>query len=343
MNSMAVRLEDLARAIGADLHGDKDGLISKVSTLDNANKGDLAFLYDRRYRSFLKVTGASAVILSSADLADCPVSALVTDNPYLAYARAAALLHPPEEIAPGIHPTAYVASGTVIDSSACVGPHAVIEEGARIGAHVLIGGGSHIGRGVTIGDYTRLVARVTVMTGTVGNRCLIHPGAVIGADGFGLARDQGKWIKIPQMGSVRIGDDVEIGANTTIDRGAIKDTVIEDGVKLDNLIQIGHNTRIGAHTAIAGCVGISGSVTIGKRCLIGGAAGVAGHLEIADDVVLTAKAQVSKSILKPGVYMSAWPAKEAKEWKKRLFSFERLVRGVGSLRKADDDAPTDDK
>jgi UDP-3-O-[3-hydroxymyristoyl] glucosamine N-acyltransferase len=322
---MAVRLEELARWIGAEIHGDKDCLVSNVATLDTAQKGDIATLYDRRYRTFLKVTGASAVILSPADLPACPVSALVTDNPYLAYARASNFLNPPPEFSPGIHPSACVASGVTIDASACVGPQVVIEAGARVGAHAVIGPGSILHRQVTIGDYTRLVARVTVVTGTIGRRCLIHPGVVIGADGFGFARDQGVWVKVPQIGSVHIGNDVEIGANTTIDRGALKDTVIEDGVKLDNLVQIGHNTRIGAHTAIAGCVGIAGSVRIGKRCLIGGGAGIAGHLEIADDVVLTAKAQVSKSILRPGTYMSAWPAREAREWKKRWALFSRLA------------------
>jgi UDP-3-O-[3-hydroxymyristoyl] glucosamine N-acyltransferase len=324
---MPVRLRDLAQHLGAELHGDGEGLILRVATLDSAGPGDVSFLFNRRYRRFLQVTGASAVILGRADLADCPVAALVTDNPYLGYARAAALLYPGPPVVPGAHATAQVAVGAEVDVGASLGPYAVVGAGATIAAGADIGPFCVIGPGVRIGEHTRLVARVTVMAeATLGRRCLVHPGAVIGADGFGLARERGVWIKIPQIGSVQIGDDVEIGANTTIDRGALKDTVIEDGVKLDNQIQIGHNVRIGAHTAIAGCVGIAGSTRIGKRCTIGGGAGFTGHIEVCDDVVIGGASSVTKSIRRPGTYTAVWPAKEAMEWRRSVGRFNRLER-----------------
>jgi UDP-3-O-[3-hydroxymyristoyl] glucosamine N-acyltransferase len=323
---MAIRLGDIALAIGAELHGDPDCPISGVATLDTAKPGDLAFLYNRAYRGYLQVTAASAVILVADDVADCPVASLVTANPYLGYARAAGLLCPPPTFAPGRHPSAVIAEDAVLAPTVYVGPHAVIESKAELGEHVVIGPNCVVGTGVRLGAYTRLVASVTVLGGTsIGSRCILHPGAVIGADGFGLARDQGTWVKIPQIGGVSIGDDVEIGANTSIDRGALKDTIIEDGVKLDNQIQVGHNCHIGAHAAVAGCAGISGSTKIGKRSIIGGGAGIAGHIEIADDVTVKAAASVTKSIRKAGVYSSVWPAKEDREWKKRVARLQQLA------------------
>jgi len=324
---MPTRLGALAEHLGAELHGDADVLVHRVAPLDSAGGGDVTFLFNRRYRKFLQVTGASAVILGRADLAACPAAALVTDNPYLGYAQAAALLHPGPCVVPGVHATAEVGNGAEIDDSAAIGAYTVVGAGAIIGACADLGPACVIGPGVRIGAYTRLVARVTVLAeATLGRRCLVHPGTVIGADGFGLARERGVWIKIPQIGSVHIGDDVEIGANTTIDRGALKDTVIEDGVKLDNQIQIGHNVHIGAHSAIAGCVGIAGSTRIGKRCTIGGGAGLTGHIEICDDVVIGGATSVSKSIRKPGIYSSAWPAREALEWRRSIVRFNRLGR-----------------
>jgi UDP-3-O-[3-hydroxymyristoyl] glucosamine N-acyltransferase len=323
---MAIRLGDLADAIAAELRGDPDIEVARVATLDGAQAGDLAFLYNKQYRKFLKVTAASAVILYPDDSADCPVAALVSNNPYLAYARAATLLHPVSRCTPGIHASACIAGTADIDPTAYIGPLAVVEDYARIGAECVVGPRCLIGQGAVIGDYTRLVANVTLMYATtVGRRCLIHPGAVIGADGFGLARDHSLWIKIPHLGGVQIGDDVEIGANTTIDRGALKDTVIEEGVKLDNQIQVGHNCRIGAHTAIAACTGISGSTRIGRRCTIGGGVGIAGHIEIVDDVMIKAAASITKSIRKPGTYSSVWPAKEDREWKKRVARLSQLA------------------
>jgi len=260
---MAATLGELADRIGAVLHGDARLSVSRVATLDQAEIGDLSFLYNRRYRKFLKVTAATAVILTPSDLAECPVAALVMDNPYLGYAKAVTLLAPEPEAAAGIHPAAVVEAGAEIDPSASVGAHTVVGAGCRLGAQVVVGPGSTLGRDVRLGDFTRIAANVTLCDGTsIGRRCIVHPGAVIGADGFGFAREAQRWVKIPQIGAVHIGDDVEIGANTTIDRGALKDTIIEDGVKIDNLVQIGHNCHIGEHTAVAGCVGIAGSVTI---------------------------------------------------------------------------------
>lgn len=324
---MAVTLGELADHIGASLRGDPEFLVRRVATLDSAGEGDVTFLFNRRYRKWLRITQASAVILAEGDLAECSVAALVTDNPYLGYARAAELLAPKETFVAGVHPTAWVSPEAVVDATASIGPHAVVEAGAHVGQQVLIGPGCVVGREVSIGAFTRLVANVTVCHGTrIGSRSCLHPGVVVGADGFGLARDQGRWIKIPQLGSVHIGDDVEIGANTTVDRGALKDTIIEDGVKLDNQIQIAHNVRVGAHSAIAGCTGIAGSTTIGKRCTIGGGVGMAGHLDIADDVTVLGGSNVTKSIPAAGTYTSVWPAEEKRSWWRKLALFNRLGR-----------------
>ena len=327
---MVMTLGELAEHIGATLRGDPGCAVHGVATLDSAGEGDVTFLFNRRYRKWLHITRATAVILAEGDLDDCAVSALVTENPYLGYARAAALLAPRDVVEPGVHPCAWVSPEAAVDASASIGPQAVIESGARIGQGVYIGPGCSVGRDAVVGDFSRLVANVTVCHGVkIGNRTCLHPGVVIGADGFGLARDQGRWIKIPQLGAVQIGNDVEIGANTTVDRGALKDTVVEDGVKLDNQIQIGHNVRIGEHTAIAACTGISGSTTIGKRCTIGGGVGMAGHLDIADDVTVLGGSNVTKSIRAAGTYTSVWPAEEKRSWWRKLARFNRLGRASG--------------
>ncbi len=276
-------------------------------------------------------------ILDAAAATECPVAALVARNPYAAYARIAAELHPAPAAPAGVHPTAVVDPGARIAPGAHVGPLAVVGPGCELGERAVVGPGCVLAGDVRVGDDTRLVARVTAYAGVrLGRRCLVHAGVVLGADGFGIAQDRDGWVKVPQVGGVAIGDDVEIGANTTIDRGAIDDTVIEDGVKLDNQIQVGHNVRIGAHTAIAGCVGISGSTTIGRRCLIAGAAGVAGHLEICDDVVVTGLTMVSASITKPGMYSSGLPAVETPTWRRvvaRLRHLDELHDRVRRLEK----------
>jgi UDP-3-O-[3-hydroxymyristoyl] glucosamine N-acyltransferase len=308
-----------------ELRGDPALTVTHVATLARAGQGALSFLANSRYRKLLGGTRATAVVLAPGDAEECPVAAFVDLNPYLAYARIAALLHSPPPVPPGIHSSATVAAGASVASSASVGPSCVIEAGAVIGERVRVGAGCTILAGARIGDDTQLMPRVTLYPGVrVGSRCLLHSGVVIGADGFGFAPDGGVWVKVPQAGSVRIGDDVEIGANTTIDRGAIDDTVVEDGVKLDNQIQVGHNVIIGAHTAIAACTGISGSTTIGRRCMIGGMVGFAGHLTIADDVVVTGCSLVSASIRAAGSYSSGMPTVETRLWRRMVANLRRF-------------------
>ncbi len=342
-------LGELAVRFGCTLQGDPDLRVTHVATLERADPQGLAFLANPRYRRFLAQTRAGAVVLDAQSAADCPVAALIAKDPYAVYARIAALLHPAPPVVPGKHPSALIAPGAAIDASASIGPLAVIGERVRIGARSTVGPGCVILEDVTIGADTRLVANVTVCKSVViGERCLVQPGVVIGADGFGLAPSEGEWLKIPQVGGVRIGNDVEIGASTTIDRGAIEDTVIGDGVKLDNQIQIGHNVRIGEHTAIAGCSGISGSTTIGARCMLGGMVGVAGHLTLCDDVVVTGRSFVNNSIRKPGYYSGGLPADETTRFRKNAARFRRLdelareVRRLGGAPQAPGDAPHDE-
>ena len=330
-------LKDLATRCGGDVRGDGSTRVHTVATLQNAAPGSIAFLANPHYRRFLAATRASAVILSAVDADTCPVPALVTANPYLLYARIAALLAPPAPMRQGIDPAAHVSPRARVEASAWVGPGAVVEAGAAVEAQASIGPHCIIMENARVGEASRLVANVTLCPGVqIGRRALIHPGAVIGADGFGIARDGAAWVKVPQIGAVRIGDDVEVGANTTIDRGALEDTVIEDGVKLDNQIQVGHNVRIGAHTAVAGCTAIAGSAVIGKRCMIAGGAGVAGHIEICDDVTITAMTLVSHSITRAGVYSGSLPIDEAAEWRKnsaRFRQLDKLARRVADLGK----------
>ena len=246
---MVATLNELARISGGDVHGDGNSRLEGVDTLQDATPGKITFYANSRYRRYLSTTKATAVILRQDDLAGCPTNALIADNPYLAYARVAAYLHPSPQLEPGIAATAAVDTGADVDSSAFVGPNATVEAGAVVGAGVYIGPNCVVGAGVIIGAQSRLIANVTLCHGTrIGARCVLHPGVVIGSDGFGMANDQGAWFKVPQLGNVILGDDVDVGANTTIDRGAIRDTVIGDGVKLDNLIQVAHNVEIGADT-----------------------------------------------------------------------------------------------
>jgi UDP-3-O-[3-hydroxymyristoyl] glucosamine N-acyltransferase len=330
-----VKLGEIAVRFGLELRGDPDAEVHSVATLAGARPGTLAFLANPRYRRALKSTSATAVVLSAADAPESPVAALVAANPYAAYARIATVLHPEPAIAAGIHPAACVESSARVAASASVGANAVIEAGVAVGERAVIGPGCVVMQGATVGDDSRLVANVTIYRGVhMGRRCVVHAGAVIGADGFGFAPDRGAYVKVPQVGSVRLGDDVEIGANTTVDRGAIEDTVLEDGVKLDNLVMVGHNCHIGEHTVLAGCVGVSGSVTIGKRCMLGGAVGVVGHIEIADDVAVTGLTMVSRSLKEPGVYSSGMPAIEAGDWRKavaRLRHLDELFDRVARL------------
>lgn len=323
---MSIALGELAVRFGCTLRGDPDVRIESVASLSSAGPGTLSFLSNPKLAAQLATTQASAVVLDERSAAGSPAPALISANPHALFARIAAVLHPEPPLLPGVHAGAVVDPSAHIDASAEVAAHAVIGAGAVIGERCLIGPGCLIGAQVQMGPDCRLVARVTLMPRVkLGARVLLHPGAVIGADGFGYAREGQRWLKVPQIGAVRIGDDVEIGANTTIDRGAIDDTVIAEGVKLDNQIQVGHNVQIGAHTAIAACTGISGSTRIGARCMIGGGCGFAGHIEICDDVVITGMAMVSHSITAPGVYSNGIPIEPARRWRRVVARLKLLA------------------
>jgi UDP-3-O-[3-hydroxymyristoyl] glucosamine N-acyltransferase len=348
---MSVSLGELAVRFGCELRGDPDTRVDGVAALGDAHGRAISFLANSRYRRELPHTRAAAVILEAAMAAECPVASLVCENPYATYARLAAWLHPLPAVIAGVHASAVIGADARIDPSAYIGPFAVIGAGANIGARAFIGPHCLVAAGVSVAEDVRLIARVTLgECVTLGARVVVHPGAVLGADGFGFAPDRGSWVKVPQLGGVTVGADVEIGANTTIDRGAIGDTVIEEGVKLDNQIQIGHNVRIGAHSVLAACVGVSGSVTIGRRCMVAGAVGIVGHLSICDDVSITGLSMVSHSIVRPGVYSSGIPVEEAGGWRRivarlkridswaaRLAAVERKTNIRGSAAGSDDD------
>jgi UDP-3-O-[3-hydroxymyristoyl] glucosamine N-acyltransferase len=351
---MELSLGELAIRHGLELRGDPEQRIARVGTLQHAGPDAVSFLANPRYRKHLATTRAGAVVLEAAQAAECAAAVLISPNPYAAYARIAADLHPEPGFVPGIQAGAHVDPAAEVAADAHVAPGAVVAAGARIGAGAYVGPNCVVGAGARVGAGSRLVANVTVCQGVrLGARVLLHPGAVIGADGFGLAREPEGWIKVPQLGSVTIGDDVEIGANTTVDRGAIEDTVIEDGVKLDNQIQVAHNVRIGAHTVIAGCTGISGSTTIGRNCMIAGAVGIGGHIEIPDGTVVTGMTMVSRSILKRGVYSGSLPFDEAGRWRRnsaRFRQLDTLARRVAQLERQlgetdgpDGDAPGQDQ
>jgi UDP-3-O-[3-hydroxymyristoyl] glucosamine N-acyltransferase len=340
---MALTLQQIAQRFGGEVVGDAALKVAGLAPLDQAQPHQLAFLANPKYLSQVETTRAGAVLISPADLAKLGSrdarSFIVTPNPYAYFARVAQWfidLAAPKASA-GVHPSAVIDPSAQIAASAVIGPHVVIEAGAVIGEEVRIDAQVTIGRGAHIGEGSHLYPRVTVYHGCkIGARAIVQAGAVIGSDGFGFAPDfvgegdarTGSWVKIPQVGGVTIGADVEIGANTTIDRGAMADTIIEDCVKIDNLVQIGHNCKIGAYTVIAGCAGIAGSTTIGRHCMIGGAVGIAGHVTLADYVIVTAKSGVSKSLSKPGMYTSAFPAVGHAEWNKSA----ALVRNLDKMR-----------
>lgn len=332
---MSISLGEIAARYGCELRGDPDVTVSHVATLSGAGRDAISFLANKSYRRQLEMTEAVAVILSAEDAEACPAAALVSPNPYAVYARVAADLHPPVTLVPGIDPRASIGAGCTLPDSCQIAAGAVIEDDVTLGECVSIGPNSVVGRDTHIGDDTRLMANVTVYHSVrIGKRCLLHSGAVIGADGFGIAREDSGWTKVPQLGGVDIADDVEIGANTTIDRGAIDDTVICVGVKLDNQIQVAHNACIGAHTAIAALVGISGSTTIGAGCMIGGASLIAGHISICDQVMLAAGSGVASSIDKPGAY-GGFPANadEIGRWRKNVIRYSQLDEMARRLRK----------
>jgi UDP-3-O-[3-hydroxymyristoyl] glucosamine N-acyltransferase len=308
-------LGEIAARLGGRVEGDPQTAIRQVGSLENAQAGEIAFLANPRYKEKLAATRAGAVILSAENEGLSALPRIICENPYAYFARVSQILNPLMRQPPGVHPAATVAPG------------------ARLAAGVSVGPGCVIGEGVTVGEGSCLYPNVVIYPHCVlGRRAIVHSGAVVGADGFGIANEAGRWIKIPQIGRVTVGDDVEIGANTTIDRGAIDDTVIEDGVKLDNQIQVGHNVRIGAHTALAGCVAVAGSANIGRRCTIGAAAVILGHLQLADDVHVSAGTVISRSILKPGTYTGMYPFDENASWVKNTAVVRQLATLLDRVR-----------
>ena len=327
----------LAERFDLTLHGDGERRIDGVATLARAGASQLAFLANPRYRSQLVDSGAGLVVMRAEDAEGYAGNALIAKDPYSAFAKIAALFdHRPAAVA-GIHASAVVDPSAEVSADASIGPFVCIGPRTRVDAGAVVGPGCIIGEDCVIGAGSELSARVTLVRRVrLGQRVLIHPGAVLGADGFGLAMEHGRWLKLPQLGGVVIGDDCEIGANTTIDRGALDDTTLEEDVRLDNQIQIGHNARIGAHTAMAGCSAVAGSATIGRYCLIGGGAGILGHLEVCDRVVITAMSLVTSSIREPGEYSSGTPLMDNRSWRKSAARFKQLdalARQVGGRNK----------
>jgi UDP-3-O-[3-hydroxymyristoyl] glucosamine N-acyltransferase len=318
-------LRDLVQQFGGEAIGELAAPLTGVGTLERANADQIAFLANPKYRRALDATSAGAVIVGTKECDATNKPRIVTHNPYAYFARVAQLFSPPKRYAPGCHPSAVIAPSAAVSPEATVSAQCVVGERAQIAAGAVIGPGCVIGDDVSIGAGTVLVARVVVYQGChIGARGLLHAGVVIGADGFGFAQDNGQWVKIPQTGCVRIGDDCEVGANTTIDRGAMEDTLIGHGVKIDNQVQVGHNCSVGDHSIISGCTGIAGSTHIGSRVMIGGAVSITGHLSICDDAVLSANAFVTKSVTAPGMYSAGFPLMPHAEWLKNAAQIRHL-------------------
>ncbi|MBP8126178.1 MAG: UDP-3-O-(3-hydroxymyristoyl)glucosamine N-acyltransferase [Aeromonadaceae bacterium] len=338
---MSVTLGQLATLLGAELHGDASIEVSRVANLETAGSGEISFLSDSKYQSFLAQTAASAVLVKAADLSVCQTNALVVKDPYVGFARVAQLLDSTPQPALDIHPTAVIAADVQLGQNVAIGPHAVIESGVVLGDGVAIGPGCFVGKNSRLGKGSRLWANVTIYHNVeIGDACLIQSGTVIGADGFGYANERGEWIKIPQVGKVILGNRVEIGASTTIDRGAIDDTIIADNVIIDNQCQIAHNVEIGYGTAIAGGTVIAGSTKIGKYCIIGGAAVINGHIQVCDQATITGMSMVMRSISEPGIYSSGVPAQSNKEWRKmaaRVLHIDEMHKRLSQLEKRVED------
>lgn len=318
-------LREIVSILGGELVGADDVIITRVASLSSAQSGQISFLTDSKYRSLLATTQASAIIVSNQNRGITDLPHIVTENPYAYFAKVSELLNPVTLFVKGIDASAVVDDTSALPLSCTIAANCVIGRHVKLGENVVIGPGCVIGDQVTIGDNTRLQANVVVYHDCIiGKNCTLFAGSVIGADGFGYAEDDGRWIKIPQVGRVVIGNDVDVGANTTIDRGALDDTVIEEGVKLDNLIQIGHNCCIGAHTVIAGCVGIAGSARVGKHCKIGGAAMILGHLEIADGVTISPGSMITRSLAKADTYTALMPFQTHEDWLKTAANLRRL-------------------
>ncbi|ATB66562.1 UDP-3-O-(3-hydroxymyristoyl)glucosamine N-acyltransferase [Pseudomonas mosselii] len=335
--TVTMTLGQLAEALGAELRGPEALQITGLATLQEAGCGQLSFLANKQYRKFLDDSSASAVLLKAEDAEGFAGNALIVPDPYLAYARISHLFDPKPKAVAGIHPSAVVAEDAQVDASASIGPFAVIESGARVGANVTVGAHCFVGARCVIGEGGWLAARVTLYHDvTIGKRVVIQSGAVIGGEGFGFANEKGIWRKIAQIGGVTLGDDVEIGVNTAVDRGALSDTRIGDGVKLDNQIQIAHNVQVGDHTAMAACVGISGSTRIGKHCMIAGGVGMVGHIDVCDNVFVSGMTMVTRSITEPGGYSSGTAMQPLAEWRKsaaRIRQLDEMSKRLQQLEK----------
>lgn len=330
----AYRLQELADLLDAELSGDPDHLITGLGTLEAGLSDQLSFLANNNYQKYLPATRAGAVLLKSDQAEQCPSHSLIVDNPYVAFAKASQLFDPMAESTPGIHPSAIVHPSVSIGDGVTIDAGVVIEAGVVIGASSVIGANSVIGRDSQLGDGCRLYPNVTLYHGvTLGTQVTIHSSAVIGGDGFGFANENGEWVKIAQLGSVIIGDHVEIGANTNIDRGALDDTTIGNQVIIDSQVQIAHNVKIGDGTAIAGCVGIAGSTSIGRYCLIGGAVSIAGHISICDGVTITMGSVVMGSLSQKGTFSSGTAVMANKQWRKNAVRFSQLDQLARSVRR----------
>jgi UDP-3-O-[3-hydroxymyristoyl] glucosamine N-acyltransferase len=318
-------LADIAAQLGGDVLGDPQTRVSRVAPLVSAGEGEITFLANPKFRSQLATSRASAVILRADAADEFSGARIVTGNPYAYYARVTTLLNPQRTSFCGTHPSAVLES--FVPDSTAIGPNVVVGSGVTLGQNVVIHAGCVIGDGVSIGDNAILYANVTIYHGCrIGHRCILHSGAVIGADGFGFAPDGQLWVKIPQIGRVVIGNDVEIGANATVDRGAIDDTLIGDGCKIDNLVHVGHNCQIGANSVLAGCTGVAGSTVFGEHCVVGGAGMISGHLNIVAGTTISGGSTVMKSIFKPGVYTSVQPLDTHEDWLRNASHIRRLSK-----------------
>ncbi|MEO8718084.1 MAG: UDP-3-O-(3-hydroxymyristoyl)glucosamine N-acyltransferase [Burkholderiales bacterium] len=327
-----ISLGEIASRLGGRVVGDAGILVEQVASLEHAGKRHIAFFSSARYKAQLTATRAAAVILGPQAERLTALPRIVSDNPYAYFARVSQLLNPAPTAVPGVHAAALVDASARVAASARIETGAVVGAAAEIGERAWVGAGCYVGEAAAVGADSRLHPSVVVYAGCrIGQRAIVHAGAVIGADGFGMAQEAGRWLKVPQIGRVLIGDDVEIGANTTIDRGTVDDTVLEDGVKLDNQVQIGHNCRIGAHTAMAGCAAVAGSTYIGQRCTLGGAAAVLGHLSLCDDVHVSAATVITRSIRKPGTYTGLYPFDTNASWARNAALLRHLTELVARL------------
>ena len=331
-NHLTLTIQQIADQLGGKVLGDAETQIHRVGSLALAQTSAIGFFSDTKYSTQLSNTAVSAVIIKQEHAALTSLPKIITDNPYAYFAKVSALLNPTDVAPEGVHKSAVIDTSAIVTLSCSIGANTVIEANVKLGENVTIGAGCVIERNVSIGDNTVLEANVTIKHGTqIGKNCHLFSGCVIGNDGFGYAEENKRWVKIPQIGRVVIHDFVDIGANTTIDRGTIDDTIIEEGVKLDNLIQIAHNCRIGAHTVIAGCTGIAGSAIIGKHCKIGGAAMILGHLSIADHVTISPGSMITRSINKAGTYTALMPSQSHEDWLKTAANIRMLTPHLSQL------------